>query len=80
MKKIGIIIIILLLIYTACIIGINLIRNNYTVGYRDTDNDGEKDDPVDERPRYIRRWETALYILGFLSFGYMIQLLVMLDY
>ena len=46
MKKIGIIIIILLLIYTACIIGINLIRNNYTVGYRDTDNDGEKDDPV----------------------------------
>jgi hypothetical protein len=79
MKRIIIFFIILLLIYTGCIIGISIIKNNYTVGYRDTDDDGEKDDSVDERPRYIKRWNTALFIIGLLSLGYMFQLLVMFD-
>jgi len=72
-------IIIFFIIYIGCIIGINIIKNNYTVGYRDTDNDGEKDDSVDERPRYIKRWYIALFVICILSFGYIFQLLALID-
>ena len=79
MERIIIFFIIFFIIYTGCIIGISIIKNNYTVGYRDTDDDGEKDDSVDERPRYIKRWYTALFVICILSFGYIFQLLALID-